>query len=103
VKYRVLRSAARRIEEIYHYTSETWGQRQAKTYIDGLFRCFDSIAQHNVVWKLIPAKYGVEGYYCRFEKHCIFWKELPSGHIGIAAILHDKMDHIHLLTDDFRE
>jgi toxin ParE1/3/4 len=101
VKFRVLKSAARRIEEIYEYTLDTWGKRQADKYLDGLFRRFGEIAERKVVWKLIPAKYGVKGYYCRFEQHYIFWRELTDGHVGIAAILHAKMHHLEHLSADF--
>lgn len=102
MNYLVLKSAARRIEAIYAYTAEAWGEKRAQKYISGLFACFEAISRNERLWQVIPAKYGVQGYYTRFEKHFVYWRQLPSGKIGITAILHEKMDHLHHLEEDFK-
>ena len=41
---RVQDAAAVRIDEIYRYTRERWGEAQADAYIRGLFEAFEGIA-----------------------------------------------------------
>ena len=55
--YRVLKAASYRIDEIYSYSWDQWGEEQAKQYINGLFECFDKIAKREVLWRAIPAEY----------------------------------------------
>ena len=42
-KVRFLNAAAFRIDEIYRYCRDTWGDRQAKAYIGGLLNAFNKI------------------------------------------------------------
>jgi len=91
-KLRVRRAAARQIDEIYRYARERWGEAQATNYIEGLFRRFDEIADRRTPWRQIPAHYEVVGYYARYEHHLIFWREMADGAIGVALILHERMD-----------
>jgi toxin ParE1/3/4 len=42
-------------------------------------------------WRAIPAEFGVSGFVCRYERHCIYWKLLEDGAVGIVTILHEKM------------
>ena len=41
---RVQRAAALRIEEIYRYSRERWGEAQAEAYLTGLFEAFAGVA-----------------------------------------------------------
>ncbi|MFN3232601.1 MAG: type II toxin-antitoxin system RelE/ParE family toxin [Alphaproteobacteria bacterium] len=100
-RYLVLDTAGLRIDEIYLYTAQRWGEEQANAYIEGLFKLFARIASKQVLWKPIPAEFGVRGYYTKYEKHFVFWKELASGETGIASILHERMDMGHHLDRDF--
>lgn len=99
--YLVLKSASYRIDEIHDYSKRTWGTAQAKKYITGLFNFFEDVANEKVVWKRIPASYEVDGFYGRYENHYVYWKVLDSGQVGITAILHDRMDQINRLQEDF--
>jgi toxin ParE1/3/4 len=98
--YKVLKTASHRIDEIYLYSWDQWGEAQAKRYIEGMFNCFEKITKHEVLWKPIPAEYGVSGYYTAYEKHFIYWRELSDGSVGIATILHQSMSISDRLLED---
>jgi toxin ParE1/3/4 len=97
----VLTSASLRIEEIYRYSLDQWGEDQAKIYLKGLFDAFDKIESHGVISKPIPAEFGVDGFYFRYEKHFVYWKRLSSGKIGIVSVLHERMHRIGRLKKEF--
>lgn len=99
--YLVQQAASRRIDEIYRYTLTRWGKEQADRYIQGLFGSFGSIASHEALSRPIPAEFGVEGFFYRYEKHVVYWKQLPNGKIGIVTVLHERMHQITRFKDDF--
>jgi len=99
--YRILDAAGHRIDEIYLYTLDKWGEAQADHYIRGLFARFADIAARDFPWRSIPAEFGVEGYVCRYEKHFIYWKLLADGAIGIVTVLHERMYQIERFRDIF--
>ena len=93
--------ASHRLDDIYRYTRDRWGDEQAEIYITGLFAALNKIAAHGVVSKPIPAEFGVEGYFFRYERHFIYWRRLSNGDIGIVTILHERMHQIDCFRDDF--
>lgn len=97
--FRILVRASHRLDEIYTYTEDYWGDAQAERYIRGLFERFEAIAARRIVWRPIPAEFGVDGFFCRYEKHFIYWRLLGNGDIGIVTVLHERMHQI----DRFRE
>ncbi len=97
--YRVSPAAGRRIDEIYVYTRDIWGDAQAERYVRGLFQRFQAIADRNLPWRPIPPEFEVDGYVCRYERHFIYWKVLEDGAVGIVTLLHARMHQI----DRFRE
>jgi toxin ParE1/3/4 len=68
---RIQDGASHRLDDIYRYTRDRWGDDQAETYITGLFAAFDKIAAHGVASKPIPAEFGVEGFFFRYERHFV--------------------------------
>ncbi|WP_298394343.1 type II toxin-antitoxin system RelE/ParE family toxin [Sphingobium sp.] len=98
-QYRVQQAAGRRIDDIFIYTREKWGQDQAEAYIRSLFARFDDIVGHRIAWRNVPIEFGVDGFYCRYEHHYIYWRMLSDGAVGIVTILHARMHQI----DRFRE
>ena len=56
---RIQEGASHRLDDIYRYTRDRWGDEQAETYITGLFAAFEKIAAHGVVSKPIPAEFGL--------------------------------------------
>lgn len=89
--YKIYRGASASLVDIYADTIGTWGQGQADKYLDGLFACFEAVAQGHIIWRPIPAELGVQGYFTRYERHYIYWKHLSDQQIGIVAILHVNM------------
>ncbi len=100
---RVQGSAALRIDEIYRYSRGRWGQSRADTYITGLFDAFERIAEGGVTSRPVPAEFGVDGYYFRYEKHFVYWKWLRNGDVGIVAVLHERMHQFGRFREDYRE
>lgn len=98
---RIQEAASHRLDEIYRYSRERWGTRQADRYIVGLFAAFDRIESHGVMSRPVPAAFGVEGYFFRYERHVVYWRRLSNGDIGIVTILHERMHQIDRFRDDF--
>jgi len=98
---RIQQAASHRLDDIYRYTRERWGEAQADRYVTGLFDAFARIGSHGVVSRPIPAAFGVDGYVCRYEKHLIYWRRLSNGDIGIVTILHERMHQIERFREDF--
>ncbi|WP_201838560.1 type II toxin-antitoxin system RelE/ParE family toxin [Microvirga zambiensis] len=98
---RVQEAASHRLDEIYRYTRDQWGAEQAERYITGLFAAFAKIDTHEVLSRPIPAEFGIDGYFFRYERHFVYWRKLSNGDIGIVTILHERMHQIDRFRDDF--
>lgn len=99
VAIRINESAAIRLDEIYQYSRKQWGEEKADQYIRGLFEAIENIKNRPWVSRPIPAEFGVDGYFFRYEKHFIYWRRFKSGEIYVVTILHERMHHM----DRFRE
>lgn len=102
-KYFIQPAASARLEDIYRYTLEQFGPKQADTYLDGAFSLFEDIAARRVAWKRIPAEFGVDGFLIRYRSHFVFWKQRADGEIAIVAVLHRRMDVARRLHEDDSE
>ena len=100
-RIRVQDSASYRLDEIYRYTRDRWGEQQAERYIVGLFEAFDGLETHETPSRPIPAEFGIEGYFFRHERHVVYWRRLSNGDIGVVTILRERMHQIDRLRDDF--
>jgi toxin ParE1/3/4 len=98
---RVQEAASHRLDEIYRYTRDRWGVEQAERYITGLFEAFGKIETHEVLSRPVPAEFGVDGYFFRYERHFVYWRKLSNCDIGIVTILHERMHQIDRFRDDF--
>lgn len=94
-------AASHRLDDIYRYSRDHWGTEQADRYITGLFEAFEKIESHGVTSRPVPAEFGVEGYFFRYEQHFVYWRRLSNGDIGIVTILHQRMHQIERFRDDF--
>lgn len=94
-------AASHRLDEIYRYTRDRWGAEQAESYITGLFETFDQINSHNIMSRPIPADFGVQGYFVRYQRHFVYWRRLSNGDIGIVTILHERMHQMDRFREDF--
>ncbi len=95
-------AASYRLDEIYLYTRNRWGTQQADRYITGLFDACYGIPDHQTLSRPVPAEFGVEGYFFRYEHHYVYWRKLSNGDIGIVTILHERMHQIDRFREDFR-
>jgi toxin ParE1/3/4 len=98
---RIQEAASWRLDEIYRFTRERWGEAQAERTIRGLFEALNRIDSHGVASKPVPAEFGVQGFFFRYERHFVYWRRLSSGDIGIVTILHERMHQIDHLRDEF--
>lgn len=98
---RIQEAASHRLDDIYRYTRDRWGEAQADRYITGMFEAFETIEKHRSSSKPVPAEFCVDGYYFRYEKHFVYWRWLSNGDIGVATILHERMHQIDRFRDDF--
>ena len=103
IAVRVQGSAALRIDEIYRYSRDRRGKTQADSYIRGLFDGFARIAAGGVASRPVPAEFGVDGCFFRYEKHFVYWKWLSNGDIGIVTVLHERMHQFGRFLDDYEE
>ncbi len=94
--YRLARRAESDLEDIWDYTENTWSVEQAEKYLDGLFSCFQAIADGRAKAKPIDAVR--KGYYKTLcVKHNIFFRKPSEQIIEIIRILHVSMDvELHL-------
>lgn len=99
---RIQEAASLRLDDIYRYTRERWGEAQADRYITGFFAAFERIEAHGVASRPIPAEFGVNGFFFRYEHHFVYWRRLSDGDIGIVTILHKRMHQIGRFAEDFR-
>ena len=100
---RVQEAASLRLDDIYRHTRDRWGEVQADRYITGMFEVFDRIEAHGVASKPIPAEFGVDGFFFRYEHHFVYWRRLSDDDIGIVAILHERMHQTDRFREDFRD
>ena len=99
-RIRVQEAAAARIDAIYRYTRERWGEAQAHEYVTGLFDAFEGIESGAVASRPIPAEFGVAGYVFRYKAHFVYWKRLGDGTVGIVTVLHERMHQIGRFLED---
>jgi plasmid stabilization system protein ParE len=98
---RIQAAASHRLDEIYRFTRDHWGTEQADQYIVSLFEAFEKIETRGVMSKPIPAAFGVDGYFFRYQRHIVYWRRLSNGDIGIVTILHERMHQIDRFREDF--
>jgi len=92
--YRLLEDAEHRLAEIVDFTRDHWGEAQAIRYFQGVVAKFVQIASRQFPWRTIPAEFAVDGFFCRYERHFIYWRTLSNGEVGIVTILHERMHQI---------
>lgn len=90
-------------EDIYNFTLERWGEAQAESYARELNHTFERIVARTITSRPIPAKLGVQGYFCVHRNHFIYWRYQASGNVSIVAILHQRMHLPHRVRRAFRD
>jgi toxin ParE1/3/4 len=89
--YRLARRAEIDLQDIWDYTETTWSTEQAEKYLDGLFSCFQAIADGRAKVKSIDT-IRVGYYKTLIAKHNIFFQKPANRVVEIVRILHVSMD-----------
>lgn len=97
---RFQQAALLRLDEIYIYTRDTWGEEQAQRYADGLFDAIDGLLDGTTRSRPIAAEFRVRGFCFRYQRHFVYWQQLSNGDIGIVSILHEQMHQLRRLRED---
>ena len=106
---RLFRIAEEELEDIWLYTYEKWGEKQADSYIYGLYDCMEKLATKTLLWRTAPRNLCVPPdiphavYFYHYQRHYLFFRELQNGDIGIISILHDAMEIPVRLAQDLEE
>ncbi|HEY0124780.1 MAG TPA: type II toxin-antitoxin system RelE/ParE family toxin [Rhizobium sp.] len=93
-------------DRIWIDTTERWGETQADKYIVGLHAHLLQLSKTKALWRRLPpnlvatASIKTSVFLSRYERHYIFFRELPSGKIGVMSILHERMDMPARLRED---
>jgi toxin ParE1/3/4 len=89
-RYRLTPSAKSDLIEIWNYTVESWGKKQAEKYLQDVEDKLNQLAANPQLGKQRPEI--VPGYYSfPVRKHIIFYL-ISDSHIDIIGILHGRMD-----------
>ena len=100
MRVQLLEPASRRIDEIYQYTADKWGEAQAERYVSGLFDAIRGLADDTTLSRPVPASLGGRGFFFKYERHFVYWRRLDDRTIGIVSILHEQMHQVGRLRDD---
>jgi plasmid stabilization system protein ParE len=98
---RVQEAASRRLDAIFRYTRDRWGEARAEEYIAGLFTACEGIQSHATLSRPVPAEFGVSGFFFKYRRHIVYWRRLANGDIGIVTVLHERMHLIERFREDF--
>ena len=88
---KVSKAASGDLREIYAYTFERWGERQADAYLGNLEVAMDAIIDGTaLVRPLASRRKGV--FTLHRGRHLIVFCEPATDEIMIIRVLHDRMD-----------
>ncbi len=84
------------LQDIWRYTVETWGERQAEAYISALKETCLTLTHQKQLGKFIPQVHTELRVY-RCQHHFIFYIT-DSEDVIFVAFLHERMDMLKHLT-----
>lgn len=100
--HKVYPAAERAVIDIWHYTNETWGEKQADKYIRGLYEAIEKAADNKKIWKEIEHEKFHDIFYIRYERHYVFFRQLSKKTLGVVGILHERRNIPDRLKEDIR-
>jgi plasmid stabilization system protein ParE len=98
----IFKPANQTLDEIWEYSLETWGEKQAEIYIEGLFSILQKAASREVLWRKLHKQTFLETYFVKYQRHYIFFRELEDSLIGVISIIHEQRDIVSLLEKDLK-
>ena len=96
----IYRAAQARLIEIWDYTEQTWGEKQADAYLRSLIDAVNQVQAERRRWRPLRDRALPGVYFVRHQHHYIFFRELSGGTLGVISILHENMDIPARLRDD---
>jgi toxin ParE1/3/4 len=91
VNYSLSNKAVEDLSNIWNYSYDTWGERQADKYYELLLASCQELAIKKVAGKHYPEiGEGIFGF--GMGLHIIFYREIKKGKIEVVRILHSGMD-----------
>lgn len=98
-RFELSRLADYDLNEIWRYTHQHFGQRQASRYLRQLARRFEALAKKPGLGKQRDDL--AAGLRCFHEgRHLIVYTRLDEQRIAIVRVLHDRMDVAARLNED---
>lgn len=98
VSYLLTNKAVEDLADIWHYTYNTWSEKQADKYYELLIYTFNQIAEKpNIGKKYDNIGDAILGL--NIGKHIIFYHETKPDNIEIVRILHEQMDYKNRLKE----
>jgi toxin ParE1/3/4 len=96
VTYRLTRKAGQDVINIYHFTDQKFGRKQADRYVENLKQRLSLLFEREELAQPIESC-GSHTYRALYQSHTIYFKRETDG-ILILRILHQSMDPArHLL------
>jgi toxin ParE1/3/4 len=89
---RIFAPAERRLLEIWDYTWDKWGEKQADAYVRTLIESLHALGGQQHLWRPVGDKALGGLWVVRHKHHDIFFRQLSGGGIGVITILHENMD-----------
>ena len=90
MKFKLSRKSGSDLADIWRYTNEMWGPKQADTYLDTLCGRFLWLTGNPSLWcQRDDIREGLYSYH--ESRHIIFFRRYDKG-IEIVRILHERMD-----------
>ena len=87
----VSKAASTDLREIYAYTFERWGERQADAYLGELQNAMDGIAAGSALVRPLASRH--QGMFkLQQGRHLIVFCEPTPGEVFVVRVLHDRMD-----------
>jgi len=97
---KIYQAAQARLHEIWDYTEQAWGEKQADAYVRSLVTAVDKARAERHRWRPLRDRSLPGVYFIRHKHHYIFFRELSDGALGVISILHENMDLPARLRDD---
>ena len=89
-RYKLLKASEADLDDIWKYTYETWGIRQASKYLRQLKKRIEALSKNPDLG--LKRDSISEGLFCYHEgRHLIMYRKEKSG-IVIIRVLHDRLD-----------
>lgn len=101
--YVIFKPADETLDEVWHYSFENWGEKQAEKYIEGLFATMQKAATREILWRKIREQTFLDAYFVKYQRHYIFFRELEDDLIGIISIIHERRDIVSVLEKEARQ